>query len=82
MKAATAQKLAVNMISTTAMIRLGRVTGNFMTAMHPGNDKLRRRARFIVGSICNVDEEVAEAALVKCNLNIKEAVNLLRNRSI
>ncbi len=82
MKAATAQKLAVNMISTTAMIRLGRVTGNFMTAMHPGNDKLRRRARFIVGSICNVDDDIAEAALVKCNLNIKEAVNLLRNRDI
>ncbi len=82
MKAATAQKLAVNMISTTAMIRLGRVTGNFMTAMHPGNDKLRRRARFIVGCICNVDEEVAEDALVKCNLNIREAVNLLRKRNV
>ena len=81
MKAATAQKLTVNMISTAAMIRLGRVTGNFMTSMRPANEKLRRRAKFIVGSICMIGEDEAEAVLEKHDFNIRESVAELRNRA-
>jgi len=80
MKAATAQKMTVNMISTCAMIRLGRVTGNFMTAMRPANTKLRRRAEFIVSSVCGVSGEEAAAALQKNGFNIRQSVSELRER--
>jgi N-acetylmuramic acid 6-phosphate etherase len=78
MKAATAQKMTVNMISTTSMIKLGRVTGNFMTAMSPTNAKLRKRAKFIIGSICNISEEEAELLLQKNNDNIRDSINAFR----
>ncbi len=78
MKAATAQKMAVNMISTTAMIRLGRVTGNFMTAMHSGNAKLRQRAKYIVVSICGVSEAEAADALERNGFDIRRTVKELR----
>ena len=80
MKAATAQKMTVNMISTCAMIRLGRVTGNFMTAMRPANTKLRRRAEFIVSSVCGVSGEEAAAALQKNGFNIRQSAAELRGR--
>ena len=78
MKAATAQKMTVNMISTTAMIKLGRVTGNFMTAMRPTNAKLRKRAKFIISSICNISEDEAEILLDSNDGNIRDAVNAFR----
>lgn len=81
MKAATAQKLTVNMISTTSMIKLGRVTGNFMTAMRPSNDKLRKRARFIVSSICNITEDDAGTLLEAHNYNIRESVKTCREQA-
>ena len=81
MKAATAQKLTVNMISTASMVKLGRVTGNFMTAMRPTNDKLRKRARFIVGTICDISEDAAGEVLEKHNYNIRESVNELRENN-
>lgn len=78
MKAATAQKMTVNMISTTSMIKLGRVTGNFMTEMRPTNTKLRKRAKFIISSICNISEDEAEILLDDNNENIRNAVNAFR----
>ncbi len=80
MKAATAQKMTVNMISTCAMIRLGRVTGNFMTAMRASNVKLRKRAGFIVSSVCGVPEDAAAAVLKKNNYDIRESVSELRKQ--
>ena len=80
MKAATAQKLTVNMISTTSMIKLGRVTGNFMTAMRPTNTKLRKRAKFIVSSTCDISEDEAGIVLEKHDFNIREAVKELRQK--
>lgn len=78
MKAATAQKMTVNMISTASMIKLGRVTGNFMTEMRPTNAKLRKRAKFIISSICNISEDEAEILLDNNNGNIRNAVNAFR----
>jgi len=80
MKAATAQKMTVNMISTCAMIRLGRVTGNFMTAMRASNVKLRKRAEFIVSSVCCVPEDDAATVLKKNHYDIRESVSELRER--
>ena len=78
MKAATAQKLTINMISTAAMIKLGKVTGNFMTAMRPTNAKLHKRAQFIVGSICGISNDEAENLLSRNDHNIRASVNEFR----
>ena len=55
MKAGTATKLALNMITTASMIRLGYVYGNLMVNVQPNNEKLRDRARRIVRDACAVD---------------------------
>jgi len=85
MRAGTATKLVLNMLTTGAMIRLGYVYGNFMVNVQPTNEKLVDRARRIISSIASVPyEEAADllnragsvrAALVmyKLNLNRSEA---------
>ncbi len=62
MKAGTAQKLVLNMISTTVMVKLGRVYGNMMIMVKPLNNKLRERAIRIIREITGVDENVARHA--------------------
>ncbi|MGD9627660.1 MAG: N-acetylmuramic acid 6-phosphate etherase [Pyrinomonadaceae bacterium] len=60
MKAGTAQKLVLNMISTAAMIRLGYVKGNRMTNMKPANEKLKERSVRILMAETGLDEPTAE----------------------
>lgn len=63
LKAGTAQKLVLNMISTTTMIRLGYVTGNRMTNVQPRNVKLRARAERILAAEADLDDHSAAATL-------------------
>src|SRR5262245_44005277 len=63
MKAGTAQKLVLNMLSTVTMIRLGYVTGNRMTNMRARNSKLAARSVRIVEAETGVDAAAAQAAL-------------------
>jgi N-acetylmuramic acid 6-phosphate etherase len=63
MKAGTATKLVLNMISTAAMIRMGYVYGNLMVNVQPSNEKLRERARRIVAQAGGVDAGQAAALL-------------------
>ena len=63
LKAGTAQKLVLNMISTAAMIRLGYVRGNRMTNVQTRNVKLRARAERILAAEANLDPRSAVAAL-------------------
>ena len=65
LKAGTAQKMVLNMISTATMIRLGYVTGNRMTNVQTRNVKLRARARRILESEAGLDEEGAKKALAE-----------------
>jgi N-acetylmuramic acid 6-phosphate etherase len=65
MKAGTAQKLVLNMISTTAMIQLGRVKGNKMVDMQLTNNKLVNRGVKMIMDELNVSEEEAEKLLKK-----------------
>src|SRR5438552_3289576 len=65
LKAGTAQKMILNMISTATMIRLGYVTGNRMTNVQPRNVKLRARALRILQSEAGLDEEGAKNALAE-----------------
>ncbi len=74
MKAGTAQKMVLNMISTGTMIRLGKVMGNLMVDVQATNDKLKARALRIVMEGANVDEETAELALAQANGRAKEAI--------
>jgi N-acetylmuramic acid 6-phosphate etherase len=66
MKAGTATKLALNMISTTAMIRLGKTYGNLMVDLQASNVKLRDRARRIVEAITGLPREEAQRLLQEC----------------
>lgn len=63
LKAGTAQKLILNMLSTAAMIRLGYVTGNRMTNLLPRNVKLRARAERIFAAETGADDDAARAAI-------------------
>ncbi|GEN29944.1 N-acetylmuramic acid 6-phosphate etherase [Cerasibacillus quisquiliarum] len=74
MKAGTAQKLALNMISTTSMVKLGKVYQNYMVDVQATNKKLRKRTVDIVRELTDVSEETAKAALKACQGNLKAAV--------
>jgi N-acetylmuramic acid 6-phosphate etherase len=63
LKAGTATKLILNMLTTLAMARTGRVAGNLMVDLNPSNVKLRDRAVRIVRELCGVDEAAARRAL-------------------
>ena len=77
MKSGTAQKMVLNMISTGAMIRLGKVYGNLMVDVKPSNEKLVRRAVSIVCDAAGVGEEEARAALEQCEYSAKTAIVML-----
>ncbi len=82
MKAGTAQKMVLNMLSTTAMIRLGYVTGNRMTNLLPRNVKLRARSLRILSAETGADEPSALAALDRAGGELPVAIVMLRsNRS-
>jgi len=70
--------MVLNMLSTASMIKLGKVTSNFMTWMTPTNIKLEKRARFIVSNLCNVSEEEADELLTENNYNIQAVVSKYR----
>ena len=74
LKAGTAQKLVLNMLSTAVMVRLGKVYGNLMVDVRQDNDKLRDRARRIVAQICSVGQDEAAAALESTQGDLKAAV--------
>jgi N-acetylmuramic acid 6-phosphate etherase len=73
MKAGTAQKIALNILSTAIMVRLGRVYDGLMVDMRVSNRKLRARAIDIVSQISGVGASEAEAALDVSQENIKLA---------
>jgi N-acetylmuramic acid 6-phosphate etherase/N-acetylglucosamine-6-phosphate deacetylase len=78
LSAGTAQKIALNILSSTVMLRLGRVYGPYMVDMRASNAKLRRRAIRMVRAIAGADEAAARAALEACDLHVKTAIVMLR----
>ena len=73
MKAGTATKLVLNMLSTGAMVRLGYVYGNLMVNVQPTNTKLRDRAARIIGTITGLDYSEASALLERAG-SVKTAI--------
>lgn len=74
MKAGTAQKLVLNMLSTGAMIRLGKVYSNLMISMKPTNEKLVHRAVRIVQLATDMEEDEAQALLERADNRIDAAI--------
>jgi N-acetylmuramic acid 6-phosphate etherase len=80
LKAGTATKLVLNMLSTGAMVRLGRVAGNRMVDLKPGSAKLRERGAAIVAELAAVDEKAARALLERHG-SVRAAVAAARART-
>ena len=74
MKSGTAQKMVLNMLSTGAMIKLGKVYSNLMVDVKPSNEKLVRRCVTIVCAATECDEATATAALEQCEYRPKIAI--------
>jgi len=78
MKAGTAQKLVLNMVTTTAMIQLGKVKGNKMVDMQLSNNKLVDRGTKMLVKELNISYEKAEA-LLKNHDNVRQAIKAHKN---
>lgn len=74
MKAGTAQKMVLNMLTTGAMIKIGKVYKNFMIDVKPTNIKLKDRAQRIVSEIANCSQDEAKAVLESNEYKVKEAI--------
>jgi N-acetylmuramic acid 6-phosphate etherase len=74
MKAGTATKLVLNMITTGAMIRLGKTYGNLMVDLRATNNKLKDRSERIVVEVCGVTREEARALLEAADKSVKTAI--------
>jgi N-acetylmuramic acid 6-phosphate etherase len=78
MKAGTAQKMVLNMLSSGAMIRLGKVYGNLMVDVKVSNQKLAERACRLVTRLTGADAERAQRLLAGANNEVKAAVLMAR----
>jgi len=74
LKAGTAQKMVLNMISTATMVRLGYVTGNRMTNLRPSNVKLRARSERILAAETGMDEDAARETLSRAGGDLRVAL--------
>lgn len=74
LKSGTSQKLVLNMISTLAMVRLGKTYGNLMVDLRPTNDKLRHRARRLVAAVTGCSREEADQLIVAAGGKTKTAM--------
>jgi len=74
LKAGTATKLVLNMLTTVSMVRIGKTYGNLMVDVKTGSEKLKDRAQRILSMITGVDPDEAKALLTKAKWNVKVAI--------
>ena len=74
LKAGTATKMVLNMLTTTAMIRMGKTYGNLMVDVRTGSEKLKDRARRIVNIVTGLDYDEADKLLRRARWNVKAAI--------
>ncbi len=79
LKAGTAQKMVLNMLSTGAMVRLGKTFSNLMVDVRATNTKLRARSRRIVAQACGMGEDEAGKILGVCDGEVKTAIVAVLN---
>lgn len=78
LKAGTATKLVLNMLTTLVMVELGKVVGNLMVDLRPSNEKLRDRACRIVGELTSLDPSRARAELERAGWNVATVARRFR----
>ncbi|MEO7190805.1 MAG: N-acetylmuramic acid 6-phosphate etherase [Vicinamibacterales bacterium] len=74
LKAGTATKMVLNMLTTISMIRVGKTYGNLMVDVQTGSEKLKDRAKRIVGLVTGAEHEEAAALLKRAKWNVKAAI--------
>ncbi|MCZ2342300.1 MAG: N-acetylmuramic acid 6-phosphate etherase [Bacteroidales bacterium] len=74
LKAGTATKLILNMLSTGAMVRLGKTFGNLMVDLRATNQKLRERTNRIIREATGLDSDAATTLLIRCDRELKTAL--------
>ena len=74
LKAGTATKLVLNMLTTVSMIRWGKTYGNLMVDVRTGSEKLKDRAKRILGVVTGLEPDAAEALLKRARWNVKAAI--------
>ena len=74
LKAGTATKLVLNMLTTGAMVRIGKTYGNLMVDVQTGSEKLKDRARRIVNIVTGLEYDEADKVLRKAHWNVKAAI--------
>src|SRR6187431_3411837 len=78
LKAGTATKLVLNMLTTISMIKLGKTYGNLMVDVQTGSEKLKDRARRILILVTGVDYDAADVLLKRAKWNVKAAIIMQR----
>lgn len=81
LRAATAHKMILNMISTASMVKSGKVYSNFMIDLNASNFKLRERAKKIVCTVTDVSYEEAESVLIQTDYNVKLAIVMILTKT-
>jgi N-acetylmuramic acid 6-phosphate etherase len=74
LKAGTATKMVLNMLTTIAMIKVGKTYGNLMVDVQTGSEKLKDRARRIISMVTGLDYDAADALLKRARWNVKAAI--------
>ncbi len=74
LKAGTATKMVLNMLTTGAMVRIGKTYGNLMVDVQTGSEKLRDRARRIIMIVTGLDYDAADKLLKRAHWNVKVAI--------
>jgi N-acetylmuramic acid 6-phosphate etherase len=74
LKAGTATKMVLNMLTTISMIKVGKTYGNLMVDVQTGSEKLKDRARRIISIVTGVDYDEADALLRRAKWNVKAAI--------
>src|SRR5215510_7444012 len=74
LKAGTATKMVLNMLTTISMIRVGKTYGNLMVDVQTGSEKLKDRAKRILGVVTGLEPNDAEALLKRARWNVKAAI--------
>ena len=78
LKAGTATKMVLNMLTTVAMVHLGKTYGNLMVDVDAGSEKARDRARRIITTVSGLDHEEAGELLKQARWNVKAAIVMVR----
>ena len=79
LKAGTATKMVLNMLTTAAMIRIGKTYGNLMVDVQMGSEKLRDRARRIITIVTGLEYDAADKLLRRAHWNVKAAIVMQRS---